>query len=655
RRQATLTGVEQPDDVQVLEADPDLLRILGWRSLQGRLFTGSDKEAVLLSSRYWLSKLGGDPQAVGRSLVLDGQSRLVLGIVSSRLLLPPFEADLVAPLELTAAELKNRRRGDLQVVGRLKESVNLEQAQSDLKGIAAALSEQHKENSGVGVRLVPLQDQIVQGRTLSLLLLQAAAGLVLLICCANVAMLLLSAGHRSRRELAVRMATGAGPWQLLRLSWMRCLILSLAGGIGGLLAAGPISSLLLHWTSSDLPRGDEAVLDGTVAAVTLGFSLLTGLLAGAAPSLRAWRTDHDDVLRQAQSSSQGRSGRLAGRLLVVFETALVMILLVLSGLTVRSLLRLQSVDYGFEPDRVTVAEIQLPAYKYPHSRIELRRDFWSRLLDQARSLPGVRWSAVSSHLPLDGGPSRMPFKIEGQAAPESGSMSAHLQTASPDYFRAMGIPLLSGRAFSPADDSQAGAAIINQAMARLHFAGQDPLGRSIVFLGKSYPIVGVAGDVRMDSLAAEPEPQIYLPYLKHPHFAAAWLILHSTSQSADLAPLIPDLTARIDPQQPIQRIATLEGLVEESAASPRSRALLLTWLGIAALLLALFGIYGVVSDSVMAPRCGDRHPHGAGGRQDAGLGIGPASRSGPGCARRPDWLGRRPGVLEGHRLFALRS
>ncbi len=620
RRQATLTGLERPDDVQVLEADPNLLRVLGWRSQKGRLFTNSDNDAVLVSSRYWLNKLGGDLQAIGRPLVLDGRSRVVLGILPSRLLLPPFEADLVSPLEFKAAELKNRRRSDLGVVGRLKAPVSLKQAQGDLEGIAAALAERYPKNSGTGVRLVPLRDQIVQDRSLSLLLLQSAAGLVLLICCANVAMLLLSAGHRSRRELAVRMAAGAGPWQLMRLSWMRCIILSLAGGACGLLAAAPISTLLLYWAGADIPRRDEAALDGTVAAVTLGFALLTGLLAGAAPSLRAWRTSHDDVLRQAQSSSQGRSGLLAGRLLIVFETALVVVLLVLSGLTIRSLLRLQSVDCGFEPYPVTVAEIQLPAYKYPHTRIELRRDFWSRLLDQARSLPGVRWPAVSSHLPLDGGPSRMPIKIEGQAAPESGTLRAQIQTASSDYFRAMGIPLLSGRAFSAADQGQAGAAIVNQALVGQHFDGQDPLGRRIVFLGKSYPVVGVAGDVRMDSLAAEPEPLIYLPYLKHPHFAAAWLILHSADDS-DLTPLIPELTARIDPQQPIQRIAALDGLVKESAATPRSRALLLSWLGIAALFLALFGIYGVVSDSVMGrvAEIGIRMALGADKKQVLGL------------------------------------
>ncbi len=613
-----MTGGGEPARVKAKGAQEDLLGLLGVAPMHGRVFRPGDHYAVVLSHAFWQRKFNADPKVVGQGITLGDESYTVVGVMP-----PGFQF----PLEAEAGDLwltwdfaklppapTSRRDARLsEAVGRLRPGVSIEQAQAELDTIAAALRQQYPDtNKEIGVRLIPMEKNLATGQRQALLVLFGAVGCVLLIACVNVANLLLARAAGRQREIAVRAALGASRPRLILQLLTESLLLALTGGMLGSLVAMWSVDALLALNPVYLPGAEQIGVDGRVLVFTLLASLVTGALFGLAPAWRASNVDLTTALKDGtRTATESKGSRRLRDALVVAEIALSLVLLTCAALLLHSFRRLRQVDPGFDPRDVLTFRVSLSYKKYekPEQAGVFFRDLQSRL----QTLPGVRASANVSPLPMSGDTDfenvdvnlDTRFEIEGRPLPRVERPRYDPYSVQPDYFRAMGIRLTSGRDFNARDDIDAPpVAIINQTLARRYFAGEDPIGKRLrltsVFDQKEPPmheIVGVARDVKYRGLNVETRPEVYVPFAQGP-FQEMFVAVKADGDPGGVTSAVRAAVLELDREQPIFNVKTMEQRLGQSVAGQRFNTLLLAIFAGLALLLAAVGLYGVLSYAV---------------------------------------------------------
>jgi predicted permease len=589
-----------------IRSSANLLPLLGARPLLGRLFTADEAHpdadrVVLLSHAVWQSRFGGDAEVVGRSISLSGRPHTVIGVLPPDFAFPGPTTQLYLPMRSTAATW-NRANGGLQVVARLRENVSLADARIDMDRVSAQLAEEYPQTNGdLSASIRTLRESLLaDGDTrLMLYLLLGGVGFVLLIACVNVANLLLARATAREREVAVRAAIGAGRARVLRQLLTESLLLAVLGGtLGVMFAAWSTRALAtLVPDASSLPRSFP--LDGGVLAFTAALVIATALLFGVAPALHASRVELTTLMGRSAASGRRRGRRR--NVLVVAEVALASVLLVCAGLMLRSLASLLATDPGFRADNLLTMRVAFDAtYDTPARTLA----FQQQVLDELRSLPGVRTAGAVDFIPLGGTNNYNDFYIEGQ----DGNLNAGSLIASPGYIEAMGIPVLRGRTLEAHDTREApGVVVISRGLAERFWPGQDPIGKRVLlgFEGGAEPywrtIVGIVGDVRHGGLKDDPRAEFYIPFAQ-----LTWAPGSMTfALRTDLDPNVVAAAARnaiaaVDPNQAVYDVRSMDRLIRDSGPAFMAR-LLAGGLGIfggVALLLAVIGLYGVISYNV---------------------------------------------------------
>jgi putative ABC transport system permease protein len=597
---------EGPNLVSAGIASPGLFTALGVKPVVGRLFVPEDCQpgrdhVVLISHSYWQANFGGDASAVGQSITLDNRVFTLVGVLPPSTESLPFgRFKIWAPVSVDPDQFLERHLRNRRVYGRLSPGVSIKEAQAEMDSIGQQLAAQYpKDNAGFSVSVVSLQDAQVSDVRATLLVLLGAVGLVLLIACANVANLLLARAAARRKEFAIRAALGAGRLALIRQLLTEAVVLALVGGAIGMLLAFWMVDLFVALSPSYIPHLDQVRLDGSVAAFALSVSLLTGILFGLAPALESSRVNLVEHLKEGQkTSSAGLGSRMRG-MLVVWQVALALVLLVGAGLLGQTFLRLVTLQPGFNPQNLLTVQVFLPTEKY-QTRSKVTA-FYQRATEEFRAIPGVRAVGTTSAGPQFGGYEPVDFLVEGQSAPTSGEYPrARFYNVGPDYFHTMQIPLLAGREFTELDTSEAPqVAIINQSMARRHFPGEEPLGKRLLLVREkeSVEIAGVVGDVNRFELDDVVEPEVYWPYMQKPRWAT-YFAIRTDSDPMSVVSAVRSRMLGLDKDVPVLNVSTIDHLVAAALRGPRFNAALIGACAGIALLLASFGLYALISYSV---------------------------------------------------------
>ena len=608
---ATLEEGGSAEFVTGAAVSADLFPLLSARPQLGRVFTAEEdrpgaSRVVVLSHGFWERRFHSSPEVLGKTILLDGESCTVVGVMPETFNFPilgsprSFWVPLVTDPD-TRERLELRSNHYLSAVGLLKQGIGPLQAEADLDTIARRLEVAYPgTNHLMRARVLPLQEELVGDVRSALLVLLGAVGFVLLIACANIANLLLARASSRQKEIAIRAALGAGWGRIARQLLVESLLLSLTGGAVGLLVAVWGEDLVVRLAPGAIPRVGEIGLDMRVFGFTLGVSLLTGILSGLAPALRAARSSLDPDLREGRGGeAEGWKRNRVRALLVVSEVALSLVLLAGAGLMLRSFERLSGVQPGFNPENVLTMKLSLPDARFPEAaqRIAL----FDRLLEQVRAVPGIRSAAVVFTLPLGGNNRSNSFRIPDHPSPDGNDPDVNYRSISPDYLTAMGIPLLKGRAFSAQDGATAPpVALVNESFARRIFPGVDPVGKIIETdegSTRRREIVGVVGDVRFDSLDAPLQPEYYVPYPQGPE-PAVTLVVKALKDPSSLAATLREQVRSLDHSLPLYSVHTMEEYLSSSVANRRLIATLLGSFAGVALALAATGLYGVLAYSV---------------------------------------------------------
>jgi predicted permease len=607
----SVTGGDRPERIAGLNANSNLFSVLQVQPILGRSLLPDDEangntQIVVISYGVWMRRFASDSSVIGRRLVVNGRDLTVVGVMPPGfdfpgqvdLWVPTKSAVPEYPLRPTADMSQDRGSGYLNVIGRVKTGVSVGQAQADLSTVANRLEQQYPDsNKGRGVKITGLRDQVVGDVRRTLLILFGAVGFVLLIAGANVANLLLARGASRYKEIAIRQALGATRVRLIRQLLIESLLLTFTGGILGLLVAQWAIRPLLALVPAGIPRLAETRFDATVLFFTLGLSVLTGVFFGLLPALQASKTSLNEPLKEGgRTSGNAPTRNRARRFLVVSEVALSLVLLVGAGLMIKSFIRVLQVKPGFQTEAIQSLRLTLPPAKYPEKRQQA--EFFHRVIDELKVTPGVETVAAISRLPLTPGNSDRDLEIEGRAKDDNPPI-ADYRVVSPNYFRALGIPLLRGRDFMDQDDAKApGTVIINDQLAQRIFPGGDPLGKRLKVGGdeKWLEVIGVCGNVKHVGLDAPTNSEIYVSYQKFPWPFMA--IVTRSKSGANLANEIKSAVWRVDRDEPVSEIVTMDLLVSRSVADRRLSMLLLAIFAAVAVVLAAIGIYGVISHSV---------------------------------------------------------
>jgi len=609
-----LTGTGNPESVQAGAVESTFFSVFGVSPILGRTFLPDEDQpghgkVVILSYRFWQGYFGARPDIVGQKINLNGETYTVVGVMGPKFTRPDW-ARIWTPLAWTDQQRAVRGEHHYLVVARLRSGVNLGQAQAEMNTISKRLEEQYPaDDKGWGAVVVPMRDQLVGDVRPALLVLLGAVAFVLLIACANISNLVLARTVMRRKEMAIRAALGASRGRIVQQVLAETVLLSLGGGVVGLLVASPMVHLIAAYFAGQLPLTIEIKLDGWVLAFTLAISLVAGMLAGFLPALRFTQTNLNDVLKQGLGRTDADSG---GHLsvLVVSEVALSLMLLIGAGLMIRSLWKLRSVDPGLDPHNVLTLTVSVPPRKFPLP--SQQGAFFERLRSEVAALPGIESAGVIDALPTEGG-STQPIQIEGRPpAAMADQPEVAVRTINPDYLRVMRIPLLRGRAFSAADTADSHpVALISEAMARRFWPDQNPVGkhlsRTFTLQGAS-EVVGVVGDVKQNGLdVIDPVATLYLPLAQMsapaPGFGEwtsfpMFLVVRTASNPSTATQEIADAIHRLDPAAPVLDVRTMDDLLGQSMAQRRLNMLLLAAFAGLALLLAAVGIYSVLAYGV---------------------------------------------------------
>lgn len=606
----TLSIDRRPEEVQGIVASSDVFAVLGVQPAMGRAYTAEEDidgrdQVLVVTHEFWQSQLGGRPDVIGLVVTADGQPREIIGVMPPGFTLMGQPASFLMPYGWTLEQLRNAPgRGSSYGLARLKDDVTLEQASSDMRTIAAALEQEApNRNSGWSVTLVPVHEQMVDQIRPALLVLSGAVALVLLIACVNVANLLLARSAVRQQEIGVRSALGAGRGRLVRQMLGESVLLALLGAAGGLVLALAFHRGLLALVANriPIPRLDAVALDGPVVAFTLGVALLSALAFGLVPALLASRAP-GDVLREAgRHGGSARSRRMLSAL-VVMEVAVSLVLLAGAGLLIRSFIRLQNVNPGFRTEGLLTARVQLPSARYPDAAQSA--ELYSSMLAKIAEIPGVRDQAAVSFLPLAGlGIGTSYFRTD-QPEPSAGEQPVtNVRPVTPNWFRTMGIPQVTGRDFTDADREDAPqVAVISESLAARTFPGENPIGKRLNVSikrpgGVVYEVVGVVGDIKMTSLEAAAGPAVYVPH-RQLAIGMMTLVVRTDLEPTSLVGSVSAAVRSLDPELPLADVKTMEAVVDATIARPRVIASLLTAFAVIALMLAGVGVYGVMAYAV---------------------------------------------------------
>jgi predicted permease len=598
----TMTGGGPAEAVVAGAVGDGFFETLRARPLIGRVFlpeedTATRGHVVILSNGFWKSHLGGAPGALGRSLTLDGEAYTVVGIMPASFSIASWSIthrDIWVPVAYKDAERAVRDNHNDSVVARLKPGVDLAKAEAEMRDISLRLEREYpKENTGWGATVVPLQELIVGDIRTSLVMLLAAVALVLLIACANVGNLLFARALGRRKELAIRAALGAGRARVFQQLIVEALVLAIAGGFVGLVLARVSLAAGATLLADQLPRADEISVDARVMLFALAVSILTGVLAGALPAIRAGRTDVNDALKEGGRSDAGSVGLRTRRLLIVCEVALSLMLLTGAGVMIRSLLALRNVDAGFDPRNVLSMQVALPETRYKTAAQTTA--FFDGALQRIRALPGVQEAAAIDDLPLAGG-SQQPIVVDGHAEllPRDQATVA-VRKITPGYLRAMRVPLLRGRNLA---DDDVHAMLVSRSAAKLLWGDVDPIGRQARLPLESKTIVstvvGVVGDIREAGLSENPVATVY-EYTRERDWGRLALVVRTSVPPLTLSQAVTSALHAIDSEQPVEEIRTMEDVRDDTLTSQRFSAVLLGLFASVALTLASVGIYSVLS------------------------------------------------------------
>jgi putative ABC transport system permease protein len=614
----SVTGASEPARLVQSDVTSRFFDVLGARAEVGRtLLEGEDQpgrdRVIVLGHALWRQRFGADRRVIGRSVVVDGIPRTIVGVMPANFRFPTPTVDFWVPVSLDASRANVGRywgTSHLNVIGRLRRGVSVTQAQQEIAVLVdrsrSSFPWRMPDEWGKGVTVVPLERKVIGDVGPMLMVLFGSVTVVLLIACVNIANLLLGRAAAREREIAIRASLGAGRGRIVRQLLTESMMLGLIGGwLGTGVAAAGVRALLLL-IPAGMPRVTEVAIDARVLAFTMVTALATGLGFGLAPALRASRPTLQAVLGGTRNAGGTLARRRLSELLVIGQIALGVVLVIGAGLLIKSFWRLHQVELGFLPEHVIAADIPIPAF--PSDSTTRSRAFFDRVLEQATAIPGVQSAAVASVLPFGGvGSMQSSFATDIEAHPVApgGSVPMLVRTVvSDDYFKTMGIPLLRGRGLTAADrDSAPAVALVDELTARRMWPNADPLGQRFrpVWVKPWVTVVGVVGTVKRDSLSSAGEVSVYLPTGINAGFnfpTQMTLVVRVDSDPATFAPRLRAAVAAVDPSVPVKAVRPLDDLVSNSAARARFTVLLLATFAAVALALGAVGVYGVVAYAV---------------------------------------------------------
>lgn len=604
-RYMTLNGLGEPERAAGMYATSGLFSVLGVRPILGRVFEPGDDQpgrarTLVLSERLW-RRLGGNPGMVGSTVNVNGEGHTIIGIVPASFRFPNRDTEAWAILPLTPATFRGPYY--LRAVGRLRPEISPEQAEAQLRAVPLSVRNGARpDQQFLKFTVVPLQEQIVGDVRPMLVLLLASVGLLLLIAMTNVASLQITRSAARAREFATRLSIGAGRWHIARQQLVESLTIGVTGGLLGVAFAYAAVGLLRWAAPANLPRIEEVSVDGTVLAFALVVSLLSGLVFGLFPALRASGRDLASSLNEGGRS--GTQGRERGQLrtgLAAAQIALSCVLLICAGLLIRSFVALQQVSTGIDSPRLLTVQVSPSGSRYSDDLFT--RNFYRQLLEGVRSIPGVQSASVSNSVPA--GQSGFSENVTIEGAGEEDNPILLEPVVDPEYFRTMSIPLLAGRYFTESDSAgSARVTIISETLARRYFPNQTAIGKRIKIGGRERPnaprleIVGVVGDVRYAALDKELEPVFYVPHAQNT-VRSMVLVVRSSLPPPSLRTALRQQVSSLDNSIPVPEPTRMDDLLHESVAQQRLRTILIAVFAMAALLVAAVGLYGVIAYSVV--------------------------------------------------------